>query len=116
MEPEVLTLKSNMSRLKQLRYRSVNDIYVSSAIVDKAAYLLPTLDLQPYLSVTKEGNIGLEYGREDGSFLNFYIYDEPKLHMVAILVNAAGEKRHVRALVDPGEVNKKVKDFYSFEK
>lgn len=116
MEPETLTLKSNISKLKQLRYRAVNDIYVKSSIIDKASYLLPTLDLQPYLSVTKEGNIGLEYGREDGSFLNFYIYDEPNVHMVVILMNEAGDRRHVRALVNPEEVNKKIHDFYEIAK
>lgn len=113
MEPEKLTLKSNLNKVKRLRYKTPNDISVKSAVIDKAAYLLPTLIMQPYITITREGNIGLEYGREDGSFLNFYIYDEPKIHMVVTLKSHDGRDMFVRTTIDPNECNKRITDFYN---
>lgn len=110
-DPEVITLGSNMKKLKAIRSSFNNK--VPSAVLDKMAYLLPSLDIQPYIEVNKEGVIILEYGREDGSFLNFYIYDEPQLHMVFTLMASDGKKRFVRALVEPRECNKRINMFYS---
>lgn len=111
IEPESITLGSNMKKIKAIR--SNFNTKVPMAVLDKIAYLLPQLDIQPYIEVNKEGVIILEYGREDGSFLNFYIYDEPQLHMVFTLMSSNGKKKFVRALIEPKECNGRVNTFYT---
>ena len=110
-EPEVITLDSNLKKMKAIRINRAA-YGVPYVVIDKTNYLLTSLDIQPYIQVNKEGVVILEYGREDGSFLNFFIYDEPKIHMVVTLNGKDRETRYVRTLIDPRECNGRVKAFY----
>lgn len=108
-DPEVLTLTANLKKLKWLRGANLG---VSYNVADRASYLLTTLYLQPYIKVTEDGTISLEYYREDGSVLNFYILDEPLLHMVVTLVDSNGNCSYIRQKIEPSKCNEKVLSFY----
>lgn len=108
-DPDVLTLTANLKKIKWLRGANLG---VSYSIADKANYLLPALYLQPYIKPTEDGSLSLEYYREDGSVLNFYILDEPMVHMVATLVSSDGDRSYIRQKIEPSKCNEKVLSFY----
>lgn len=111
-DPEVLTLTANLKKIKWLRGANLG---VSYSIADRANYLLTTLYLQPYIKATEDGSLSLEYYREDGSVLNFYILDEPMVHMVVTLVGSDGDRSYVRQKIEPSKCNEKIISFYELE-
>lgn len=105
---------SNISLLEEIKETQKKDEedYVSDRVIDNALKLVFNLEHQPELFKTRENSINMQFEANDGSYLEFEVFEDRITCMIVPQRNYDEAVYPQVSLDNIGEINAIVRGFY----